>query len=415
MGRGNVQTGRKTQRQAFHCLNKGLSLSNDPDLTKKREKMKKGSWTELRKSVTSWRTDQALNSAGRSVRWLGQLDEFGVVTSSWSDQVRRWTGPTKPCACGKCAKQLESVSGRRGAEDLIGIKSRRRSDRDCWKNDPNMLDLRKKAKQTATGTPERTSKIMAVWLDWVMADPDGSAGKRKNKGPAEPSAAALDGVNPLNTTPIGPETGQNAGEILRVQTNLIDTETRVEDDPLNRNLEQHDEEVAESSNAGSHLALAGGARDKQARRRRHRAAEPSMREVLKALTAMATHIMTLTQGFTPLPRKGRKVKKGSWTELRKSVTSWKNGQAVSWTSSLNLDQLDQLVDSSGPAGPTVGRRSDRDCWKNDPNMVDLREKAKQTATGTPERTSKYKRSSVLVLGPGKGSGLRAGPIMRSDA
>ena len=38
MGRGNVQAGRKTQRQAFHCLNKGLSLSNDPDLTKKREK-----------------------------------------------------------------------------------------------------------------------------------------------------------------------------------------------------------------------------------------------------------------------------------------------------------------------------------------------------------------------------------------
>ncbi|KAF3553974.1 hypothetical protein F2Q69_00014583 [Brassica cretica] len=363
--------------------------------------MKKGSWTELRKSVTSWRTDQA-------------LDEFGVVTSSWSDQVRRWTGPTKPCACGKCAKQLESVSGRKGAEDLIGIKSRRRSDRDCWKNDPNMLDLRKKAKQTATGTPERTSKIMAVWLDRVMADPDGSAGKskssrtRKNKGPAEPSAAALDGVNPLNTTPIGPEIGQNAGEILRVQTNHIDTETRVEDDPLNRNLEQHDEEVVESSNAGSHSALAGGARDKWA-------AEPSMREVLKALTAMATHIMTLTQGFTPLPRKGRKVKKGSWIELRKNVTSRKNGQAVSWTRSLNLDQLDQLVDSAGPAGPTVGRRSDRDCWKNDPNMVDLREKAKQTATGTPERTSKYKRSSVLVLGPGKGSGLRAGPIMRSDA
>ncbi|KAF3563979.1 hypothetical protein DY000_02017630 [Brassica cretica] len=89
---------------------------------------------------------------------------------------------------------------------------------------------------------------MAVWLDRVIADPDGSAGKskssrtRKNKGPAEPSAAALDGVNPLNTTPIGPEIEQNAGETVRVQTNLVDTGTRVEDDPLNRNVEQHDEE-----------------------------------------------------------------------------------------------------------------------------------------------------------------------------
>ncbi|KAF2572428.1 hypothetical protein F2Q70_00005338 [Brassica cretica] len=69
-----------------------------------------------------------------------------------------------------------------------------------------------------------------------------SSRTRKDKGPAEPSAAALDGVNPLNTTPIGPEIEQNAGETVRFQTNLVDTGTRVEDDPLNRNLEQHDEE-----------------------------------------------------------------------------------------------------------------------------------------------------------------------------
>ena len=91
-----------------------------------------------------------------------------------------------------------------------------------------------------------------------------SSRTRKDKGPAEPSAAALDGVNPLNTTPIGPEIEQNAGETERVQTNLVDTGTRVEDDPLNRNLEQHDEEVVESSNAGRHSAPAGGARDEHA-------------------------------------------------------------------------------------------------------------------------------------------------------
>ncbi|KAF3541413.1 hypothetical protein F2Q69_00023729 [Brassica cretica] len=44
-------------------------------------------------------------------------------------------------------------------------------------------------------------------------------------------------------------------------------------------------------------------------------------------------------------------------------------------------------------------------------MVDLREKAKQTATGTPERTSKVRGWA----GPGNGSWLRAGPIMRSNA
>ena len=65
----------------------------------------------------------------------------------------------------------------------------------------------------------------------------------------------------MNTTPIGPEIGQNAGETLMVQTNLVDTGTRVEDDPLNRNLEQLDEEVVESSNAERHSAPAGGARD----------------------------------------------------------------------------------------------------------------------------------------------------------
>ncbi|KAF3499808.1 hypothetical protein F2Q69_00043983 [Brassica cretica] len=95
-----------------------------------------------------------------------------------------------------------------------------------------MVDLREKAKQTATGTPERTSKAGKIK----------SSRTRKDKGPAEPSAAALDGVNPLNTTPIGPEIEQNTGETVRVQTNLVDTGTRVEDDPLNRNLEQHDEE-----------------------------------------------------------------------------------------------------------------------------------------------------------------------------
>ena len=54
MGRGNMQADRKTQRQAFHGLNKGLSPSNDPDLAKKREKNEakeldraKEEWNEL--------------------------------------------------------------------------------------------------------------------------------------------------------------------------------------------------------------------------------------------------------------------------------------------------------------------------------------------------------------------------------
>ncbi|KAF3608699.1 hypothetical protein DY000_02047806 [Brassica cretica] len=123
---------------------------------------------------------------------------------------------------------------------------------------------------------------------------------KKDKGLAEPSAAAVDGVNPLNTTPFGPEIGHNSRETLMVQTNLVDTGTRVEEDPLNRNLEQHEEEVVESSNAGRHSAPDGGAREELAGRRRRLAAEPSMRDVLKALTAVATQITTLTQAFTPL-------------------------------------------------------------------------------------------------------------------
>ncbi|KAF3536776.1 hypothetical protein F2Q69_00024328 [Brassica cretica] len=71
--------------------------------------MKKRSWTELRKSVKSW-TSWASWGTGRAVCWtsslkLDQLDEL----------VQSWTGLTKPCACGKRAKQLESVSGQRGA------------------------------------------------------------------------------------------------------------------------------------------------------------------------------------------------------------------------------------------------------------------------------------------------------------
>ena len=33
-----MQAGRKTQRQVFHGLNKGLSPNNDPDVAKKRKK-----------------------------------------------------------------------------------------------------------------------------------------------------------------------------------------------------------------------------------------------------------------------------------------------------------------------------------------------------------------------------------------
>ena len=80
MGRGNVQAGQKTQWQAFHGLNKGLIPSNDSDLAKKREKMKKRSWAELRKSGTSW-TSWASWRTGRAVSWtsslkLDQLDQL---------------------------------------------------------------------------------------------------------------------------------------------------------------------------------------------------------------------------------------------------------------------------------------------------------------------------------------------------
>lgn len=127
-----------------------------------------------------------------------------------------------------------------------------------------------------------------------------SKSRRRDKGAAEQIAATADGGDPLNTTPVGPEIGENAGETFVVQTNLVDAETRLGDDPLNRDLEPHDEEVVESSNAGHHSAPTGGAREEQARRRRRRAAEPSMKDVLTALNSMATQMTALTQAFTPL-------------------------------------------------------------------------------------------------------------------
>ena len=64
MGRGNVQAGRKTQRQVFHGLNKGLSPSNDPDLAKKREKNEE---KELDRAKEEW----------------NELDELGEL-ENWS-------------------------------------------------------------------------------------------------------------------------------------------------------------------------------------------------------------------------------------------------------------------------------------------------------------------------------------------
>ncbi|KAF2558373.1 hypothetical protein F2Q68_00017938 [Brassica cretica] len=219
-----------------------------------------------------------------NVHRLGGLDGFGVVVSSWLDQVRSWTGPTKPCAVGNMSsswswflaegalslRKHKTRSESKGKpkertwafsrEDLIGIRPRRQSNHRILKIDPNMVDLREKAKQTANGTPERTSKdrIMDHGLDPVrLCDLMLKCWKKKSTRGKKDKG----GGNPLNTTPIGPEIGQNAGETLMVQTNLVDTGTRVEDDPLNRNLEQLDEEVVESSNAERHLAPAGGARD----------------------------------------------------------------------------------------------------------------------------------------------------------
>ena len=60
-----MQAGRKTQRQAFHGLNKGLSLSNDPDLAKKREKSEE---REL---------DRAKEECNELEKWSScKLDEF---------------------------------------------------------------------------------------------------------------------------------------------------------------------------------------------------------------------------------------------------------------------------------------------------------------------------------------------------
>ena len=113
MGRGNVQASWKTQRQALHGRNKGSSPSNEPDLAKEMEKnaekeldRAKEEWNELDElgELEDWSSctsslklgqlDQLvdwaqpagptvgeLNSAGWSVRRLGRLDGFGVVTS----------------------------------------------------------------------------------------------------------------------------------------------------------------------------------------------------------------------------------------------------------------------------------------------------------------------------------------------
>ncbi|KAL0668476.1 hypothetical protein Bca4012_031180 [Brassica carinata] len=97
----------------------------------------------------SWTSSGWLRVVGRIRCGAGlvrlSLARVGNVPSSWSQFLAEG------------ARTDNRPSGWK-IEDLIGIKSRRRSDRDCWKNDPNMVDLREKAKQTATGTPERTSK-----------------------------------------------------------------------------------------------------------------------------------------------------------------------------------------------------------------------------------------------------------------
>ena len=51
MGRGNVQDGRKTQRQVFHGLNKGLSPSDDPDLAKKKKENKEKELNQAKEKV----------------------------------------------------------------------------------------------------------------------------------------------------------------------------------------------------------------------------------------------------------------------------------------------------------------------------------------------------------------------------
>ncbi|KAF3569283.1 hypothetical protein DY000_02015011 [Brassica cretica] len=130
-----------------------------------------------------------------NVHRLGGLDGFGVVVSSWLDQVRSWTGPTKPCAVGNMSsswswflaegalslRKHKTRSESKGKpkertwafsrEDLIGIRPRRQSNHRILKIDPNMVDLREKAKQTANGTPERTSKdrVMDHGLDPVRS------------------------------------------------------------------------------------------------------------------------------------------------------------------------------------------------------------------------------------------------------
>ena len=71
MERGNVQASRKTLRQAFQGLNKRLSLRNDPDLAKKREKNE----------------EKELDRAKEECKELDELGELGNWSSSMLDKL----------------------------------------------------------------------------------------------------------------------------------------------------------------------------------------------------------------------------------------------------------------------------------------------------------------------------------------
>ncbi|KAF3590735.1 hypothetical protein DY000_02025156 [Brassica cretica] len=179
--------------------------------------MKQRSWTELRKSGTSWaswRTGRVLGGVfGGWARWTGSgwlrvvggircgaglvrlsLASVGNVPSSWSRfltegaRMANYSGGFQNIfpketqnSIRKQRKKPKDITWAFSKEALIGTRPRRQSNLRTLKIDPNMVDLREKAKQTATVTSERTSKDALInissFLEPKQTDHDGGGAK----------------------------------------------------------------------------------------------------------------------------------------------------------------------------------------------------------------------------------------------
>ncbi|KAF3537424.1 hypothetical protein F2Q69_00024720 [Brassica cretica] len=122
--------------------------------------------------------EKKLDRAKKRAKRAGRLDERNQVRSAQSasrPSSTSWTDCQSAQLRWVECSAVELVGRAWGWLRVDGWI--RQFDHRILKIDPNMVEQREKEKRTATGTPERTSKIIAVWLDRGMADPDGSVSK----------------------------------------------------------------------------------------------------------------------------------------------------------------------------------------------------------------------------------------------